>query len=92
VTHDTLGLTDRPPKFAPRLGDVASPMLAGFRKYVADVTSGTYPAPEHGYAMPPDQKRAFADRAFNQKASHVAKNDGERGNDVGDFAPQKVNP
>src|SRR5688500_9013482 len=36
VTHDTLGLTDRPPKFAPRLGDVASPMLASFRKYVAD--------------------------------------------------------
>jgi 3-methyl-2-oxobutanoate hydroxymethyltransferase len=92
VTHDTLGLTQRPPKFAPRLGDVASPMLASFRKYVADVTSGTYPAPEHGYAMPPNEKRAFADRALEQKANEVAKNDGRQGNSVGGLAGEKVNP
>jgi 3-methyl-2-oxobutanoate hydroxymethyltransferase len=63
VTHDTIGLTDRPPKFAPRLGDVASPMLASFRKYVHEVSSGAYPAPEHGYTMPADEKQAFLAKA-----------------------------
>ena len=61
VTHDTLGLTPKPPKFAPRLGDLATPMTEFFREYVRRVTDGTYPAPEHGYAMPADQKQRFAE-------------------------------
>jgi 3-methyl-2-oxobutanoate hydroxymethyltransferase len=63
VTHDILGLTERPPKFAPRLGDLASPLLASFRQYVADVTSGAYPAAEHAYAMPPEEKLLFSQNA-----------------------------
>jgi 3-methyl-2-oxobutanoate hydroxymethyltransferase len=59
VTHDTLNLTPRPPKFAPKLGDIASPMIACFREYVRRVQDGTYPAPEHAYAMIPDEKQRF---------------------------------
>src|SRR5439155_639833 len=62
VTHDTLGLTPRPPKFAPKLGDIASPMIQCFREYARRVTDGTYPAAEHGYEMPPDEKKRFVQR------------------------------
>jgi 3-methyl-2-oxobutanoate hydroxymethyltransferase len=60
VTHDLLNLTPRPPKFAPRLGDLATPMTECFREYVRRVTDGSYPAPEHGYAMPAEQRQRFA--------------------------------
>ena len=60
VTHDMLNLTPRPPKFAPKLGDIATPMTEFFREYVRRVSDGSYPAPEHGYAMPADQKQQFA--------------------------------
>lgn len=59
VTHDMLRLTERPPKFAPRLGDIATPMIDCFRQYVRQISDGSYPAPEHGYAMPAEQKKWF---------------------------------
>lgn len=59
VTHDTLNLSPRPPKFAPRLGDIATPMIECFREYVRQVSDAAYPAPEHGYAMPAEQKQWF---------------------------------
>jgi 3-methyl-2-oxobutanoate hydroxymethyltransferase len=68
VTHDLLGLTPSPPKFAPRLGDLATPMVDCFRDYVRRVTDGAYPAPEHGYAMPADQKQRFAADDFTEPA------------------------
>jgi 3-methyl-2-oxobutanoate hydroxymethyltransferase len=61
VTHDTLNLTPRPPKFAPRIGDLATPMIDCFGEYVRRVTSGAYPGPEHGYAMPAEEKARFVD-------------------------------
>ena len=64
VTHDALGLTQSPPRFAPRLGDLAAPALAAFGEYVRQVGSGQYPAAAHGYEMPADEKSKFAhDRA-----------------------------
>ena len=60
VTHDTLNLTNRPPRFAPQLGDLKTPMVEAFETYVAQVRGGAYPAPEHGYAMPADEKARFA--------------------------------
>lgn len=60
VTHDALNLTPRPPRFVPALGDVATPMIDCFRQYVAKVSSGEYPAAEHGYEMPADEKARFA--------------------------------
>jgi 3-methyl-2-oxobutanoate hydroxymethyltransferase len=62
VTHDMLGLTDRPPKFAPKLGDLASPMIECFRDYAQRVRSGGYPAAEHAYSMPPEEKNLFQQR------------------------------
>ena len=67
VTHDTLNLTPRPPRFAPKLGDLATPTTQAFEAYVRQVQSGAYPAPEHGYAMPAEEKVRFAgnaERAF----------------------------
>ena len=60
VTHDTLNLTPRPPRFAPKLGDLATPMIDAFQAYVREVTSGAYPTPEHGYPMPAEEKARFA--------------------------------
>jgi 3-methyl-2-oxobutanoate hydroxymethyltransferase len=59
VTHDMLNLTPHPPKFAPKLGDLRAPLIELFRQYVQRVTEGSYPAPEHGYRMPPEQARQF---------------------------------
>jgi 3-methyl-2-oxobutanoate hydroxymethyltransferase len=49
VVHDALNLTPRPPKFAPRLADIASPLVEALSRYVDQVTSGAYPGPEHAY-------------------------------------------
>ncbi|HEV7298648.1 MAG TPA: 3-methyl-2-oxobutanoate hydroxymethyltransferase [Tepidisphaeraceae bacterium] len=59
VTHDILGLTPHRPKFAPLLGDVATPMRAALAAYVEQVQGGAYPAAEHNYNMTADEKRKF---------------------------------
>jgi 3-methyl-2-oxobutanoate hydroxymethyltransferase len=66
VTHDTLNLTPRPPKFVPKIGDLATPMIAAFKEYVRRVTDGSYPAAEHGYAMPEEEKRKFESLTVNE--------------------------
>jgi 3-methyl-2-oxobutanoate hydroxymethyltransferase len=60
VMHDTLNLTPRPPRFAPKLGDIATPMIDAFQAYVRDIASGAYPAAGHGYQMVKDEKGRFA--------------------------------
>ena len=40
VTQDGLGLTDRPPRFVPMLGDLAEPMERAFAEYVSLISSG----------------------------------------------------
>jgi len=59
VTHDAVGLTPSSPRFAPKLGDLASPAVAAFSDYVRQVGAGEYPAPEHQYGMPPDELAKF---------------------------------
>jgi len=59
VTHDTVRLTPRPPKFAPQLGDVATPMRESFGEYVRRVQDGTYPGPEHAYPMSDAEREKF---------------------------------
>ena len=59
VTHDILGLTPRRPKFAPLLGDVATPIAEALTIYVQQVRDGVYPADEHNYSMPADERRKF---------------------------------
>src|SRR5207244_3644875 len=47
VTHDAVNLSDRRPRFAPELGDLATPMKHSFEKYVQEIVAGRYPATEH---------------------------------------------
>ena len=59
VTHDAVGLTPSAPRFAPKLGDLASPAVAAFSQYVSQVGSGEYPGIEHQYGMPADELAKF---------------------------------
>ncbi len=62
VTQDLLGLTEHPPRFAPVLGDLGPPMKKAFSEYVRQIAKGEYPAPQHVYAMPPDEAAKFLRR------------------------------
>jgi 3-methyl-2-oxobutanoate hydroxymethyltransferase len=62
VTQDGLGLTPHRARFVPALADFATPLKAAFSQYVQAVATGTYPAPEHEYVMPPAEKRLFQDQ------------------------------
>ena len=62
VTHDTLNLTERPPKFAPELADLATPMINAFAEYVRRVSTGGYPTTEHGYEMPEPERTKLAEK------------------------------
>ncbi|HLL87722.1 MAG TPA: 3-methyl-2-oxobutanoate hydroxymethyltransferase [Tepidisphaeraceae bacterium] len=59
VTHDLANLTDRRPKFAPLVGDLAGPTKAVAAEYARQVVAGEYPAAEHNYEMPAEEKRRF---------------------------------
>ncbi|HEY1629356.1 MAG TPA: 3-methyl-2-oxobutanoate hydroxymethyltransferase [Tepidisphaeraceae bacterium] len=59
VTHDGIGLSEHPPRFVPRLGDVGEKMKASFASYVDLINSGKYPASEHQYKMPDAEKAKF---------------------------------
>ena len=68
VTPDLLGLTPRRPRFVPTIeptadGGFADQLRAAFAAYARMVRDGTYPAAEHAYAMPPDERRAFTETA-----------------------------
>jgi 3-methyl-2-oxobutanoate hydroxymethyltransferase len=55
VTHDALGFNNNKPRFVPSLADIATPLREAFARYIADVTSGAYPAAQHSYPMPPEE-------------------------------------
>jgi 3-methyl-2-oxobutanoate hydroxymethyltransferase len=59
VTHDALGLTPRRPRFAPLISDISEPLKAAFARYTQQVQSGEYPATEHQYEMPIEEKEKF---------------------------------
>lgn len=59
VTQDALGLTPHPPRFAPNLADLATPAIAAYAEYVRQVTSREYPAGDHQYQMPADERAKF---------------------------------
>jgi 3-methyl-2-oxobutanoate hydroxymethyltransferase len=63
VTHDGVGLTDHRPRFAPVLGNLAGPMKELFAAYVHKIEAGEYPAPEHTYEMPVEEKRKFSSQS-----------------------------
>src|SRR5205814_2039369 len=59
VTHDAVGLTTKRPRFVPTLGDFATPMREAFSRYVEAITTDQYPAAEHQYEMPAEEREKF---------------------------------
>jgi 3-methyl-2-oxobutanoate hydroxymethyltransferase len=60
VFHDLLGIRHgRGAKFVKRYADLLDEMTAGVAAYAADVRTRRYPAPEHGYTMPPEELERF---------------------------------
>jgi 3-methyl-2-oxobutanoate hydroxymethyltransferase len=67
VWHDLLGLgvTDsaggraRVPKFVKQYADLAPQIVRALEAYIADVQAGRFPAPEHTYSMPDDERERF---------------------------------
>jgi ketopantoate hydroxymethyltransferase len=59
VTPDALGLTPHVPRFVPRLGDFSKPLVAALENYVDQIGRGEYPAAEHLYEMPEEEKAIF---------------------------------
>ena len=60
VFHDLLGIREgRGAKFVKRYADLLDEMVAGVAAYAADVRERQYPAPEHGYTMPPEELERF---------------------------------
>ena len=62
MTQDGLGLNPKPPKFVPRLADLATPLKDAFAAYVRDVSTGAYPADHHNYAMAPGEEAKLKQR------------------------------
>jgi len=55
VMHDVVGMTPKPPKFAPVLGNIGEGLVSLFSDYVERVASGEYPGEAHTYPMPPEE-------------------------------------
>lgn len=52
VTYDMLGIgLTRPPRFVPVLAQLGTEMQSAMRRYVEAIEQGSYPGPEHVYAM-----------------------------------------
>jgi len=69
VMHDIAGLTAQPPRFAPRMGDLAAPMKEIFAEYATRIAKGEYPAAEQQYEMPADERAKFLRRRFEAERS-----------------------
>ncbi len=62
VLHDLLDIrpdTDFRPRFVKQFGHVGAAMREGVAAYADEVRARSYPAPEHTYAIDPDQLSAF---------------------------------
>ena len=60
VLHDLLGMSSGgSARFVKTYDDLATRMADGVRRYADDVRAGTYPGPEHGYAIDPAELAAF---------------------------------
>lgn len=71
VTHDALLLTEHAPKFVPILGDLSNAMRQYFSDYVRLVEDGRYPAQEHNYTMPANEREKFTARGVANPSSAV---------------------
>lgn len=80
VLHDLLGLYDKfQPKFAARYAAVGAITERALAAYVADVASRRFPGPQHSFAMPEEELRAFADSLppLSEASGAVSHEEGE---------------
>lgn len=63
VLNDLVGLTSRPPKFAPAYTDAGRPIVEAAQRFARDIANGRYPTKQHLYAMPADEARSFKEQA-----------------------------
>jgi 3-methyl-2-oxobutanoate hydroxymethyltransferase len=62
VYHDLLGLTEgKAPRFVKRYANLADEIRHALKMYRDEVRDGTYPAPEHTYAMPEEELAEFSE-------------------------------
>jgi 3-methyl-2-oxobutanoate hydroxymethyltransferase len=68
VWHDLLGLGGVPdaaggrarvPKFVKQYADLGPQIVKALEAYIADVQAGRFPASEHTYSMPDDERERF---------------------------------
>lgn len=60
VYHDLLGLSEgHLPRFVKRYASLSREIRDALEAYAADVRDGTFPGPEHAYAMDDDERTAF---------------------------------
>ena len=63
VTPDAIGLSGgRVPRFVPQLADVRPALVGAYGDYVRQVATKQYPAAEHVYPMPAEERARFAAR------------------------------
>jgi 3-methyl-2-oxobutanoate hydroxymethyltransferase len=65
VTPDAIGLGGtggRVPRFVPQLADVRPALVGAYAEFVKQVSGGQYPAAEHVYPMPPEERARFLAR------------------------------
>jgi 3-methyl-2-oxobutanoate hydroxymethyltransferase len=71
VYHDLLGLTEGPaPRFVKRYARLATTIRGALETYAGEVRNGTYPAPEHTYAMPADELELFSSATEGIEQAH----------------------
>ncbi len=60
VTPDAIGLSPgRVPRFVPRLADVRPALVGAYAEFVRQVAAKQYPAAEHTYPMPAEERARF---------------------------------
>ena len=62
--QDIAGLTPTPPRFAPRIGDLATPMKDIFAEYARRISKKEYPAAEQQYELPADERSKFLRKQY----------------------------
>jgi 3-methyl-2-oxobutanoate hydroxymethyltransferase len=60
VMEDMLGLSPNVPKFVKKFGAIAQAIDGAIAEYAAEVRARTFPAPEHTYALKPDEANPVA--------------------------------
>jgi 3-methyl-2-oxobutanoate hydroxymethyltransferase len=71
VYHDLLGLEERTaPRFVKRYANLAGDIRGALRHYADDVRNGTFPQPEHTYAIPEEELELFEAQLEQRGSEH----------------------